>query len=127
MYAVLSNQPRKPQRTDAPAFDVAGQWDVALKFVHGSANQSFGLEQKGTELVGTHAGSFAMRNVAGTLHGRDLLLRSSYTQQGVRLNFTFTGTVSADSMEVTVSLGEYGTASWTAKRRAYRSSSRQGV
>jgi D-glucosaminate-6-phosphate ammonia-lyase len=64
-----------------------------------------------------------MRNLAGTLHGRDIVLRSSYTQQGVRLNFTFTGTVSADSMEGSVSLGEYGTATWNAKRRAYRSGS----
>jgi uncharacterized pyridoxal phosphate-dependent enzyme len=123
VYAVLSNPPRKPQRTDAPAFDVGGQWDVAVKFVHGSANQTFGLEQKGAALVGSHIGSFAMRNLAGTLHGRDIVLRSSYTQQGVRLNFTFTGTVSADSMEGSVSLGEYGTGAWKATRRAYRSGS----
>ena len=47
-------------------------------------------------------------------------MRSSYTEQGVRLNYTFTGTVDGDSMEGTVSLGEYGTARWKAARRAYR-------
>ena len=47
-------------------------------------------------MVGTHHASFATRDLAGTLRGRDLVLRSSYTQQGVRLNFTFTGTVSDD-------------------------------
>jgi hypothetical protein len=52
------------------------------------------------------------------LYGRDLLLRSSYTQQGVRLNFTFSGTVGADgqTMDGKVHLGEYGAAEWTATR-----------
>jgi D-glucosaminate-6-phosphate ammonia-lyase len=124
VYAVLSNPPRTPRRVDAAAANVTGQWDVEIKFVAGTANHSFVLEGTGEDLVGTHAGTFASRELHGTLHGRDILLRSSYTQQGVRLNFTFMGTVSADSMQGGVSVGEYGTAQWTAKRRAYRSASR---
>jgi D-glucosaminate-6-phosphate ammonia-lyase len=120
LYAVLSNPPRMPRRTDAPALDVSGQWDVDLKFVYGSASHSLALEARGNNVFGTHYGSFGPRDLSGTLHGRDILFRSSYTQQGVRLNFTFTGIVSSSTMEGKVSLGEYGTADWKAKRRTYQ-------
>ena len=76
VHAVLSQPPQKSPRTDPPAADVTGQWDVDLTFVHGTARQSFALEQKGNNLIGTHTASFASRDVAGTLHGQDILLRS---------------------------------------------------
>jgi D-glucosaminate-6-phosphate ammonia-lyase len=120
VHAVLSNPPRHEPRTEAPAGEVSGQWDVELTFVSGSANQSFALEQRGNDLIGTHTASFARRDLAGTLHGSDLVLRSSYTEQGVRLNFTFTGTLRGETMEGRVTLGEYGTATWNASRRRYR-------
>ena len=109
IFAVLSKPPREQPDTHPPAAEIAGRWDVVVTFVSSTANQSFALEQKGQELIGTHHASFASRDLSGTLRGRDLVLRSSYTQQGVRLNFTFTGTVSADgnALEGTVSLGEY--------------------
>lgn len=120
VHAVLSNPPRKAPPTEAAASDVSGQWDVDMTFAHGTAAHAFGLEQKGNELTGTHHGSFAARDLNGTLYGKEILLRSSYTQQGVRLNFTFTGTTTGDSMEGKVSMGEYGMAEWKATRRAAR-------
>lgn len=120
LRAVLSAPPRKAPRTDAAASDVSGQWDVEVSFVAGTATQTFALEQEGSRLIGTHHASFASRDLAGTLHGEDLLLRSSYTERGVRLNFTFTGKVRGDAMEGSVSMGEYGVARWRAGRREYR-------
>lgn len=120
VFDVLSKPPLKPKRTDAAAFNVTGQWDVEMKFAYGSAKQTFAFEQKGNELIGTHYASFANRDLAGTLHGSDILVRSSYTRQGVRLNFEFTGTVDGETMQGRVSLGEYGKAEWKASRRAYR-------
>lgn len=120
VHAVLANPPVKTERTDPPAADVSGQWDVDVTFVSGGARHTFALEQTGPDLLGTHHGSFASRDLGGTLHGPDILLRSSYTLHGVRLNYTFTGVVSGDTMQGTVLLGEYGTADWKAKRRGYR-------
>ena len=119
VHAVLSNPPRKEPRTDAPVANLSGEWSLTLTFAASSANHMFDLDQKGYEVSGSHHGSFATRDIKGTLHGRDLLLRSSYTQQGVRLNFTFSGTVGADgkAIEGKAHLGEYGTAGWTATRR----------
>jgi uncharacterized pyridoxal phosphate-dependent enzyme len=120
VHAVLSNPPHKEPRTDAPAANVSGEWSVTLTFVASTATQTFDLGQKEHEVSGSHRGSFATRDIKGTLRGRDLVLRSSYTQQGVRLNFTFTGTVAGDgkAMEGRVSLGEYGTAVWKARRNS---------
>lgn len=118
--AILASPPRKTVRTEPPAVDVTGQWDVDVTFVSGHAKQTFAIEQTSSRLVGTHSGSFASRDLGGTLHGRDILLRSSYTLQGVRLNYTFTGVVSDSTMHGTVLLGEYGTADWKAERRGYR-------
>ncbi len=120
LRAVLSAPPRPRVRAGAPVADISGQWDVDLRFSAGAAVHTFAIEQKGNALIGTHYGSFASRDLAGTLHGEDLLVRSSCTEQGVRLNFTFTGTVSGDTMSGSVSMGEYGVASWKAARRGYR-------
>lgn len=117
VHAILSAAPQPPRTQSPPAADVSGRWDVAMQFVSGSGTCAFALEQEGSTLTGTHHGRFATRDLAGSLHGRDLLLCSSYTQNGVRLNYTFTGVATSDKIEGTVSLGEYGTATWQAVRR----------
>jgi uncharacterized pyridoxal phosphate-dependent enzyme len=119
LHALLSKPPRRPRPSEAPASDVSGQWDVTMKFVGGETLCSFALEQDGHTVRGTHYGRFATRDLAGTMYGKNLTVRSSYTQNGVRLNFTFKGTVNAGAIEGDVSLGEYGTATWKAVRRAY--------
>jgi D-glucosaminate-6-phosphate ammonia-lyase len=120
LHALLSKPPQRPSQNEAPAFDVSGQWDVTMTFVRGDTTCSFALEQEGHTVRGTHYGRFATRDLAGTLYGKTLTVRSSYTQNGVRLNFTFNGIVSAGAIEGNASLGEYGTATWKAVRRAYR-------
>lgn len=120
VFDVLSSPPRMPSRSGAPAFDISGQWDLEMRFAAGTASQAFVFEQDGSNFIGVHHGSYAPRDLAGTLHGRDILIRSTYTGEGVRLNFEFTGTVNGDTMGGRVSMGEYGMADWTAKRRAYR-------
>jgi hypothetical protein len=76
VFEVLS-KPQKSKSASEPAFDVSGEWDVEMRFAHGGATQTFVLEQKGSDLAGTHYASFASRGLAGTLSGRDVLLRSS--------------------------------------------------
>ena len=58
------------------------------------------------------------REVAGTISGNEILLRSFYKENGVRLSFEFTGTMNgANAMGGKLSLSEYGTAEWLAKRK----------
>ncbi|MEO5998069.1 MAG: aminotransferase class I/II-fold pyridoxal phosphate-dependent enzyme [Chitinophagaceae bacterium] len=121
VFAVLSKPPVKQEPTGAAAFDINGEWDVEMKFAAGSANQTFLFKQKDNELSGTHYAGYAARELTGSFYGSDILVRSSYTLNGVRLNFTFKGVVgSEDTMEGKVSLSEYGMAEWKAKRHKYK-------
>ena len=57
------------------------------------------------------------RDLAGTISGSEVRLRSSYGgQTGDSLSFAFTGKVSADRMEGTLDMGEYLNAQWSATR-----------
>ncbi|HEV2831426.1 MAG TPA: aminotransferase class V-fold PLP-dependent enzyme [Hanamia sp.] len=120
VFAVLSNPPHIARPVAPASFDVNGQWDIEIKFASTSDSQRFVLEQKGNDVLGTHYGSYAVRDLAGTLYGNEILIRSAYTLNGVRLDFEFTGKVTSnDSMEGKVSLSEYGMADWKATRHYY--------
>lgn len=121
VYAVLSKPP-VIRRDEAPAAaDISGEWDLEMIFAASTVNQRLVIQQENTELKGTHFASIGPREISGTLHGDTILMRSSYTLQGMRINFEFRGRVGADSMEGEVSLSEYGMASWRAKRHQYKS------
>jgi uncharacterized pyridoxal phosphate-dependent enzyme len=118
---VLSNPPKLAKQGGAATFDVSGQWDAEIIFAAESARQTIVLQQKDNEIKGTHFGSYAQRDLAGSIYGNKILFRSSYTQNGVRLNFEFTGEVTgSDSMSGVVSLSEYGNAKWKATRHQYQ-------
>jgi len=76
------------------------------------------LRQKGNDVDGTHQGDFVARDVAGTIGGSDVRLRSNYGgQTGDSLSFTFTGKASRDEMSGELDMGEYLSARWSARRR----------
>ena len=118
VFSVLSNPPTIKKMVGLPDFNVAGEWDVRLGFAATVSDQTFVLVQKDSDVVGTHYGSYAPRELKGSIHGNEILVRSSYTLDGVRLNFTFTGKVENDlTMGGKVSLSEYGNGKWEARRR----------
>ena len=118
LYQALSNAPKTGSRKKPapPAANLSGQWDLHLEFVSGNADHSFAIEQTGNDLNGTHQGQAAIREMKGTLDGDNVVLRSSYTLHGARLNFTFRGTANHDQMQGTLVVGEYGEGRWSAKR-----------
>ena len=118
VFEVLSN-PKPSQKTlAAPASDLTGEWDVERKFAAGTAHHRFSLFQKENAITGTHHGTLVPREVAGTISGNEILLRSFYKENGVRLSFEFTGTMNgANAMGGKLSLSEYGMAEWLAKRK----------
>ncbi|HZT37916.1 MAG TPA: hypothetical protein VFA28_08450 [Bryobacteraceae bacterium] len=122
IYDVLSNPPKfeaPPTPAGEPAM-VAGQWDVHIQFLRGSANHTIILEQNGANLVGTHRGEYVSGDLAGSVAANQVHFRSSQKIEGTRLSYEFTGVVNGDSMSGTVDLGEYGQAQWAAQRHKYR-------
>jgi len=119
ILVILSNPPKISKPSDPAAFDLSGQWDLEMRFTASIVNQRLVFKQNGNYLTGTHYASFGARDLEGSIYGRNILIRSSYTLQGVRLNFEFSGIVSGGTMEGPVNMGEYGMADWKAKKRNY--------
>jgi uncharacterized pyridoxal phosphate-dependent enzyme len=128
LYAVLSKPPSMPAPPPpaAPSVNVAGVWDVTLRFNYGTASHRVALEQDGAKLVGTHEGEFASGDLSGTVAGAGVRFQSSLPTDGTRVSFQFEGSVEGGKMSGTVGLGEYGDAKWTAERHAYRTGRRVG-
>lgn len=119
-FEILSKPPQLTRSSGPPIFNITGQWDLKMHFAGSIVDQTLVIEQEGNDLKGTHQASYASRDLAGTLYGQNILIRSSYTREGVRLNYEFTGNVSeTNTMEGQVSLGEYGLANWKATRHDY--------
>jgi L-seryl-tRNA(Ser) seleniumtransferase len=79
------------------------------------------LKQTGNRLEGSHQGDFVSRDLSGTIEGNTVQISSSYTERhGDALSFRFTGTVAGDSMSGALDMGEYLTATWSAKKHDYR-------
>jgi L-seryl-tRNA(Ser) seleniumtransferase len=75
------------------------------------------LQQNGNRLDGIHQGNFLTRDIAGSISGDQVTLASTVTERhGDALNYRFSGKVSGDTIDGTLSLGEYLGATWTAKR-----------
>ena len=118
LYQVLSRPPKDPAATPAsPATDVGGTWDVTIDYAASQSHHGLQLLQRGNDITGTHRGDFITRDLAGTIDGNTVKLRSAYGEEhGDALNYVFNGTVADDEISGTVDLGEYLTAKWTGRR-----------
>lgn len=117
IYGILS-QKRAPKSTamQAPSANLSGRWDLEVKFYNSTSKQGFIIEQDGNWIEGTHQGDLAVRDMAGTIEGDQVKLRSSVPIIGDSLSFIFSGTVQGDTMSGDIHMGEYRTAKFTAKR-----------
>jgi D-glucosaminate-6-phosphate ammonia-lyase len=118
LYQLLSTPIASDQagsRPDAGA-DISGRWDAELAFVRGNEIHTVFLQQSGASLRGTHYGETLRGPVEGWVQGHDIEFHSSQAYEGTVLEFVFKGTVQGNSLAGTVDLGQYGRASWTAKR-----------
>ncbi|MBI4877151.1 MAG: hypothetical protein HY822_21160 [Acidobacteria bacterium] len=122
LHAVLSNPPRQePVRSEAPAADLTGRWDVRIEYLASASNHVLHLRQQGDRIEGTHQGDFVSRDLAGSITGDQVRLQSSYTERhGDSLMFEFTGRLAGDEIAGTLGMGEYLEARWTARRHAFR-------
>ena len=101
--------------TGAPA-NVQGKWAVSIQYSRGAGEQRFTLEQSGNELTGKQVGELYETSLKGTIHASQIELRSAMPVSGNTIEWTFRGTVNGNSIEGSVHLGEYGTATWKATR-----------
>ncbi len=122
LYEVLSKPQPVNRPSGPPAANLSGQWDVETKYYATTVSQTFMIEQNGNELKGTYIGHIGPRDLVGTIHGNDILIRSTYGVDGARVHSFFTGKLVGDTMEGHLSVGEYGEGSWKAKRHVFKMS-----
>jgi L-seryl-tRNA(Ser) seleniumtransferase len=118
VYEILSNPPTIKIPDEAPSQNLTGSWELEMKFYASAVKQTMKIAQNNNELTGVHTGAIGSRNLNGTIHGNEVLIRSAYGREGVRINITLTGKVIGNTMQGDAHLGEYGEATWTAQRLA---------
>jgi L-seryl-tRNA(Ser) seleniumtransferase len=124
IHSALTAAPRRPPSPApprAPAADLTGQWDVQIDYLAGRSTHTLHLRQIGSRLEGSHQGDFVSRDLAGTVDGTAVEMSSSYTERhGDALSFRFTGTIQNETLSGTLDMGEYLSATWTARKHEYR-------
>lgn len=121
LLEIFQNPVPKERAAGTTDHQIGGQWLLEMNFAASSVNQSLVFEQQGSLLKGIHSSLVGERELSGHLNGNTILFRSSYTREGTRINYEFSGQLSGDTMSGAVNMGEYGMASWKATRRKYRS------
>ena len=119
VYEVLSaKHTLKPVPAVAPpAANIAGRWQIEIKYAATASRHAFHLQQDGNRLTGIHQGDFLTRDINGTIDADTVTLASTVTErQGDSLNYRFSGKVSGETLSGTLDMGEYLDASWSARR-----------
>jgi D-glucosaminate-6-phosphate ammonia-lyase len=119
LQAIFRQAPsgKSPQPLRPPAVDLAGGWEVKLEFVGAPTVHEMLLETHGNQISGTHLGRISKGELAGTIDGQQIALRSSLPYEGTRLVYEFSGLAGSGGMSGEVSVGEYGRAQWSARKK----------
>jgi uncharacterized pyridoxal phosphate-dependent enzyme len=118
IFATLSHPPvfSAPEIPQGQPANVAGIWDVQMKYLCGEGRQRFLLEQQEGAVTGVHQGEIYNGNLTGKVHAQQVTFRSTMAVGGNEIEYSFSGIATGNSMSGTVALGEYGHAEWSATR-----------
>ncbi|MBL7696505.1 MAG: aminotransferase class V-fold PLP-dependent enzyme [Chitinophagaceae bacterium] len=114
------SRPARSKEMKAPAGNIGGRWDADIQFFSSTSKHTLNIEQDGNWLQGSHKGDFTVRDMVGTIDGDVVKLRSTDRIPGDNITFIFTGTLAGDTLSGSIYMGEYRTASFTAKRYGYK-------
>lgn len=128
IYGVLSQTRAPKNTTDAmPSANLSGSWELTMQFFSSTSQHSLFIEQDGKWIKGAHKGEFSTRELTGTFEGDQIKLRSIDRHPADAITFIFSGTFTNDAFAGAVNMGEYRTATFTAKRSSYKMKSQEIV
>jgi uncharacterized pyridoxal phosphate-dependent enzyme len=122
VYQVLSarHTPKPVEAPAPPVTNLSGRWDIEIQYTASKTTHAIHIQQNDNRLEGTHQGNFLAREISGTISGDAVSLTSIVTERhGDALTYRFSGTVAGELMSGSLDLGEYLTATWTARRHVY--------
>src|SRR6185437_12490074 len=67
--------------TTPASTDVSGAWDIEIEFAASRSKHNLYLQQKDSDITGTHQGDYLARDLLGTLHGNQIKMTSSIGEQ----------------------------------------------
>ncbi len=99
-----------------PMASVAGNWLVSIQYVLGKSEHSMTLRQEGSQLSGCYRSQYAAHEIEGQIRGHQIELRAVVGDPANPTHYVFQGAVERGDMSGILMLGEYGKATWRAKR-----------
>lgn len=122
LYEVLTAK-RSPKVTTmaVPTVNLSGSWEATIQFFSSTSKHMLFIEQDGKWIKGAHKGDFTVRELTGEVESNtSVKMRSTERRPGDSVTFIFTGNISTDTISGSIYMGEYRTATFTAKRTSYK-------
>ncbi len=118
LYSLLSKPPESSRDARGETHNIAGRWDLHIDFAYGSAEHKLFIEQNEADLRGEHQGERTHGAISGWVDGNKVRFRDTQRYEGGSFAYLFEGSVTDNSMQGKVDLGEYGLATWNANRHS---------
>jgi len=102
-----------------PAADLTGAWEVDLEFSSGKTRHTLTFDPprgKPSQLRGLHVGQSARSRFKGSINGQQVQVQSQLPLEGMQIHYRFSGKVEGDMFSGELSLGEFGTGRFSARR-----------
>jgi len=111
----ILGQEKQPEKK---AVDLSGVWDMSVDTQNGVSTPVLKLKQQGEALTGEYEGRMGTGQVSGTLKGDQVDFQVTRSMDGNIFVVRYVGqVVDPDKMMGEADLGDYGNATWSAKRR----------
>ena len=101
---------------DGQTADVAGTWSITITFIAGEGHHTAVITQKDSTLAGVYKGEFKEGTLRGRVSGNAVDFTGYLKHEATGLRFRYKGNIDGDTIKGTVDMGEYWTATFSAKR-----------
>lgn len=116
IFELLSRKrsPKVEASMKAPSSKIGGRWDLEIDYFSSKSDHILYLEQDGNWLKGIHKTDFSVREVSGSIEGNEVKFLSPGRRPAV--SYTFSGTISGDTISGKIDMGEFLTANFSGKK-----------
>jgi hypothetical protein len=116
IFELLSKKrsPKAETAMKSPSSKIGGRWDLEIDYFSSKSDHILYLEQDGNWLKGIHKTDFSIREVSGSIEGNEVKFLSPGRRPAV--SYTFSGTISGNSISGKIDMGEFLTADFTGKK-----------
>jgi hypothetical protein len=115
-FPVIATGSQEKEKKDA-AVNVTGTWVFDVQTSAGSGSPTMMFKQEGEKLTGHYSGQLGELPLTGTVKDSKITFQMDVSVEGTNLTIVYSGTVEKDAMKGTVSLGQAGDGTFTAKRK----------